>query len=398
MKAADKPHVMEVRAIRLCLIATVPSTLRVFYRPLMQAIHRTGSDLSVLSSDGPELACFEREQLARTRIIPLARRISPLIDWHALCALLRVLRAEAFDIVHTHTPKAGMLGMLASWLAGVRVRVHTLHGLPLETTRGFKRRILICAERVTCRLAQRVCVVSPSLRNRVLELRLCPAEKMVVLGHGSACGVDLQRFRRTPEAEAQAKTTRRNQGIPDSAVVVGYMGWMVADKGVAVLVEAFRRLAEKRDDLYLLMIGADGSDRDPLSVLTWRSIREHPRIRYVGLQSDPVPWYVAMQICALPTRREGFPYALLEAAAMGIPAIATRVTGCVDAVVDGVTGLLVSPDDSSALQDAMQRLADDAALRTRLGGAAAERVRRHFSSERLVRAHLELYQAMLGES
>jgi len=291
-----------------------------------------------------------------------------------------------------------MLGMLASWLAGVPVRIHTLHGLPLETTRGLKRHILETAERVTCRLAHRVCVVSPSLRDRVLELRLCPAAKMVILGHGSACGVDLKRFRRTPEVDAQARAMRRNQEIPESAIVVGYVGWMVADKGVADLVEAFVCLAEERRDLYLLMIGADGGDRDPLPATTWQSVREHVHIRYLGLQPDPVPWYAAMQICVLPSRREGFPYALLESAAMGVPAIATRVTGCVDAIVEGVTGLLVPPGDPPALRDAIRLLVADSDLRTRLAHAASDRVRRLFSSDELVAAHLDLYQTMLADA
>jgi glycosyltransferase involved in cell wall biosynthesis len=327
--------------------------------------------------------------------VDFSRKITLQRDMLALLHLLRLFRTQRFHVVHTHTPKAGLLGMLAGWLTGVPVRIHTLHGLPLETARGWKRKLLTVTERLTCRLAGRVCVVSSSLKNRVLELRLCPPGKMTILGEGSACGVDLNKFRRTPAVEARARAIRQELGIPETAVVVGFVGWMVADKGVMELVKVFQGLAEDRRDLYLLMAGADGGNRDPLPAATWEAIRGNPRIHYVGRVPDPEHYYTAMDLLVLPSRREGFGLAIAEAGAMGVPAVATRVTGCVDAVMDGRTGVLVSCGDIAGLQDAIHELVLHAGFRRELGRAAADRVRARFASERLIAAHLDLYRAML---
>jgi glycosyltransferase involved in cell wall biosynthesis len=213
-----------------------------------------------------------------------------------------------------------------------------------------------------------------------------------MLGAGTACGIDLARFKRTDAIDEQARSIRREHGIDEGAVVVGYVGWLVADKGVTELVDAFATLAGARDDLHLLMIGADGTARDPLPTRTLDAVRQHPRIHHAGLVDEPAVYYAAMDFCVLPSRREGFPYAPLEAAALGVPTIATAVTGCVDAVADERTGLLVGPEDPGALRDAIRRLADAPEDRSRLGDAARSRVCEHFSSQRMVDEHIALYR------
>ncbi|MFH0979956.1 MAG: glycosyltransferase [Planctomycetota bacterium] len=274
----------------ICLISSVASTLRVFYWPLFQALGRSGFDVSLICSDGPELPDFERLGLARVYRVPITRSITPVRDLAAVITLFRLLRRHRFDLIHTHTPKAGLLGMTAGWLARVPARVHTLHGTLLETARGLRRLVLVATERLTLLLAHRVCVVSKSLREKALELGLCPPDKAIILGEGKACGVDFSRFERTTRVEEEARAVRRAHGIPGEAIVIGFVGWLVADKGVAELVDAFTALAERRDNLYLLMIGADGRDRDPLPERTYAAIRQHPRIRYAGLVAEPAPY------------------------------------------------------------------------------------------------------------
>jgi glycosyltransferase involved in cell wall biosynthesis len=374
----------------ICLIASVASTLKVFYRPLIAELNRIGVGLTLIASPGRELDEF-RQAGVRTHAIPFLRRISPFRDVVSLVALLRVLHTARFDLIHTHTPKAGLLGLIAGRIARIPNRIHTLHGLPLETARGFRRRLLTATERLTCGSAHTVCVVSQSLRERVVQLKLCPPAKMVILADGSACGVDLSRFAQSPRLIEHARSIRQRLGIPDRATVVGFVGWLVADKGISGLVEVFTPLADARPDLHLLLIGPDGGDRDPLPRHTWEAIRNHPRIHYPGQVSEPAPYYAAMDFCVLPSRREGLPVAVIEAAALGIPHIATRVTGCVDAVVDGVTGLLVAPNGSAELRSAIRQLADDPELRQRLGQAARRRAVAQFPSDRLVAEHLRLY-------
>ena len=195
--------------------------------------------------------------------------------------------------------------------------------------------------------------------------------------------------------EERARVIRAARQIPGDALVVGFVGWLVADKGINELIEAFTTLAEKRKNLYLLMIGADGGARDPLPERTLTAIREHPQIVHAGLVDDPTPYYAAMDVCTLPTLREGYPYAVLEAAAMGVPMVATRVTGCVDGVVDGETGLLIEPRSAPPLRDAIEALLGDDERRRRMGEAAARRVVMSFGSERLVGEHLKLYRSLL---
>jgi len=379
---------------RLCLVATVPSTLRAFYQPLIKSLCDAGHLVTLIASPGVELDEFRRTAPVQTHCVPITRAISPFRDLRSILMLIRIFRAQAFDLVHTHTPKAGLLGMIASCMARVPRRVHTLHGLPLETARGLKRRLLIMADRLTCGLAHKVCVVSASLRHRALDLQLCDPRKAVVLADGTACGVDLLRFTRTTAVLDQAAEIRRKLAIPPDAIVLGFVGWLVADKGVAELIDVFTALAKRHDNLHLLMIGPEGGKRDPLPPRTLGTIRQHRGIHYAGLVSDPVPFYAAMDLCVLPTRREGFPYALLEAAALEVPVVATRVTGCVDAVVDGETGLLVDPVDPEGLAAAVERLARDPVLRSALGTAARRRVQASFGSDRLVQAHLALYGAL----
>ena len=375
------------------MISSVPSTLKAFYRPLIERLSEAGFAVTLIASAGVEFDEFEKSGRVTVHRVPITRRISLLLDLSAIVKLIRLFKSNRYDLIHTHTPKAGLVGMIAGWAAGVRARVHTLHGLPLETARGVTRRFLAAADRLTCRLAHTVCVVSKSLSDRAVELRLCRPDKLIILGEGTACGVDLSRFERTEAVVEQARLVRRDHGIPERALVLGFVGWLVADKGVRELVEAFTELARDRDDLYLLMIGADGSDRDPLPRRTLTTIKDHPHICHAGLVPDSVPYYAAMDLCVLPTRREGFPYAVIEAAALGVATVATRVTGCIDAVVDGQTGVLIEANNVPALTSAIERLVSDASLRREMGEAAMRRVRASFGSDRLVKEHLRLYAA-----
>ncbi len=383
------------RRPKLVHITTVPQTLS-FLRGQVAAMKSQGYEVAAVSSPGPALEAFGRQEGIPVHPVPMPRRITPLGDLLAVVRLVRLFRRMRPDIVHGHTPKGGLLGMIASWLAGVPVRIYTLHGLPLETATGLKRTLLRWCERVSCGLARRVYAVSESLRRRAVSAGLCRAERIAVLGAGTVNGVDAeQRFTPASVCSYEAARARRALGIPSEVRVVGFVGRVVHDKGVEDLVEAWKELREEFPDLYLLIVGPR-EPQDPISAEADRVLRSDPRVRLAGEIGSVKSMYAMMDVVALPTYREGFPQVPLEAAAMERPVVASRVTGCVDAVVDGETGTLVPPREPHALAEALGAYLKDPGLRRRHGTAARARVLRDFRPENLWLLTRWAYEEALG--
>jgi lipopolysaccharide/colanic/teichoic acid biosynthesis glycosyltransferase/glycosyltransferase involved in cell wall biosynthesis len=383
------------RRPKLVHITTVPQTLA-FLRGQVAFMKSNGYDVSAVSSPGPALEAFGRQEGIDVHPVQMPRRITPLGDLLAVFRLVRLFRRMRPDIVHGHTPKGGLLGMIASWLAGVPVRIYTLHGLPLETATGLKRTILRWCERVSCALARRVYAVSESLRRRAVSAGLCREERIAVLGAGTVNGVDAEhRFIPARVCSYEAARARRALGIPSEVRVVGFVGRVVHDKGVEDLVEAWKELREEFPDLYLLVVGPR-EPQDPISAEADRVLRSDPRVRLAGEIGSVRAMYAMMDVVALPTYREGFPQVPLEAAAMERPVVASRVTGCVDAVVDGETGTLVPPREPHALAEALAAYLKDPGLRRRHGTAARARVLRDFRPENLWLLTRWAYEESLG--
>jgi glycosyltransferase involved in cell wall biosynthesis len=314
-----------------------------------------------------------------------------------VAALVRIFRDRRPTIVHAHTPKGGLLGMISAWLARVPVRVYHMRGLPLEGAAGMKRRLLWATERISCALSHQVFCVSHSLRETAIREGICPPAKMRVLAGGSGNGVDASgRF--NPErvgGEGRAQT-RERLGIPADATVIGFVGRVVRDKGIVEMTQAWSGLRERHPDAHLLLVGPFEPE-DPVPADTERLLREDPRVHLAGMDWNTPPLYAAMDFVVLPTYREGFPNVPLEAAAMGLPVIATRVAGCVDAVEEDVTGLLVPAREGAPLAAAMQRYLDDPSLRRRHGEAGRARVRRAFRREVIWECLFGEYRRLLDE-
>jgi lipopolysaccharide/colanic/teichoic acid biosynthesis glycosyltransferase/glycosyltransferase involved in cell wall biosynthesis len=366
--------------VKLVHIMTVPQSL-FFLTRQVRFMKDRGFEVHAIASPGPALGRFGREEGIPTYSVEMPRRISPLGDLVALVRLVRILRRIRPTIVQSHTPKGGLLGMIAAFLAGVPVRIYTLHGLPLETARGLKRVLLRWTEKISCLLANQIIPVGPSLRRTGVAEGLAPAVKMKVLGKGTINGVDaLGRFNPCLQAQSEGRAVRLAQGIPPDACVIGFVGRIVRDKGLEDLVQAWKSLREEHQDLHLLVVGAF-EPQDPISKSSEDILRSDPRVHLTGNVDSMRPMYSAMQVLVLPTYREGFPTVPLEAAAMGLPVVATRVTGCVDAVLDGVTGTLVPAKDPDQLRDALRTYLDDPELGLERGRAGRERVLREFRQE-----------------
>ncbi|MBX3234783.1 MAG: glycosyltransferase family 4 protein [Nitrospiraceae bacterium] len=376
--------------MKLVHITTVPQSLRfVSGQPAFMRAH--GIDTHAVSSPGEVLAEFGRSEGCPVYGVEMPRRITPLQDVGALRRLWRYLRRLQPQIVHAHTPKGGLLGMLAARLARVPIRVYHMHGLPFLTATGLKRRLLMITERWSCRLATDILCVSPSVRAAAISLRLCPPSKIKVLLRGSCNGVDAaQQFNPERAGSDVRASTRRRLGIPVDALVIGFIGRLAKAKGLVELEAAWRLLREAYPTLHLMLVGPEEpNDPPPAAVLA--RLRSDRRVCVVGEDWNTPPLYRAMDILVLPTHREGFPVVLLEAASMALPIVATRVTGCQDAVQDGLTGTLVAPYAAEVLAGGVHRYLRDPLLRQRHGEAARAWVLQDFNPKAMCRAIYEEY-------
>jgi glycosyltransferase involved in cell wall biosynthesis len=327
--------------------------------------------------------------------VPMARVIAPLQDLVSLWRLWRTMRMLRPAVTNVGTPKAGLLGGFAAWLNRVPCRFYTLHGLRFETTKGFRRRLLIYAERLACRFAHRVICVSQSVRERAIASGLTNRERTFVFGSGSCNGVNASHFAATPETMTRAAELRRQLGIPQQAPVVLFVGRFTCDKGVPELMEAFSKLLDRFPELRLLLVGCF-EDGDPLPVSTRKALEAHSHVIFAGAVQNTAPYYAIAHIVVLPSHREGLPTVVLEAQAAGKPVIGASATGIVDVVSDGETGLLFPVSDVPALAEAIAKLITDKSLANKLGLAGQEQVKRKFQQqqiwEELCRAYFAVMQ------
>jgi lipopolysaccharide/colanic/teichoic acid biosynthesis glycosyltransferase len=367
---------------RVVLLTTSAAALWVFFRDQAKFLLEHGFDVCAVSAPGPELERFEQYSGCKVLSLKMERSIAPHRDALAVAKLIRLLRRLRPDILHTHTPKAGILGTLAGFVIGCPVRMHTYHGLRSETLTGLKRILVETTERWTGRLATRCLAVSHSLMTELVSRNICAAHKLQVLGNGGCAGIDLQRFEPSSRREA-GRAYRRNLGIPEDALVVCYVGRIAKEKGLAVLADAWKLLEEKLPSARLVLCGPVDFT-DPLPRNTLEMLASHPSICFSsGLHGDVAEVLAAADIFVLPSFREGLGVTALEASAMHLPVIASNVTGLVDAVVNGVTGMLVTPGDSGELANAIQILASSSMLRLRMGWAGREFVAANFDRNRI---------------
>lgn len=381
---------------RLVHITTSPMALR-FLRGQPAFLREQGFEVSAISSPGEGLDAFAASDHVATVAIEMSRRITPHRDMVALWWLTRELRRQRPAIVHAHTPKGGLLGMLGALLARVPVRIYHMRGLPYMAATGWRRRLLMATERVSCRLAHRVICVSHSLREVAIRDGICPPDKITVLAGGSGQGVDAtQRFDPNRFSNDDRVERRRELGIPEAARVIGFVGRIVRDKGIHELAAAWRELRGRFPDAHLALVGPV-EPQDPVDPQVLESLRGDPRVHVIGWADDTSELYAVFDLVVLPTYREGFPNVPLEAAAMALPVVATAIPGCIDAVQDGITGSLVPPRDADALAAAIATYLADAGLRTRHGLAGREWVLREFRREVIWEALWKEYEALLTQ-
>lgn len=355
--------------MRLLRITTVPVSLRILLKGQLEFMSRNGAEVLAVSSDGPDASRLAVPH----RVVEMTRAITPFRDLLALIALVRVIRHFRPDIVHTHTPKAGLLGMMAAWICGIPVRIHTIGGLPWMESRGIRRWVLKRMEALTIGCASAVLVNSNNLR-KILGQELPSVRKpMQVLGAGSTNGIDTAHFSRTPELENIATRLRSDHGIAEADFVFCFVGRLVLHKGLVELVHAFDALREIHPNIHLLLVGPFERDREQLPQEIEDRINRGDGIISPGMVDDVRPWLVAAQAFVLPTWREGFPNVLLQAGSLGVPVIATDINGCNEIIASPEMGLIYPPKDTDALRQAMAVMIQDRAS----AGLRALELKRH---------------------
>lgn len=378
---------------RLVHLTTIPETLG-FFPGHIEALKARGYTVIAVSSPGPYLDQFGATHGIEVRAVQMARRIAPLRDLISLFRLYFTILQIRPDVVHSTTPKAGLLGTMCARAVGAKA-VLSVFGLAQMTRTGAMRKLLDLMSRIACGLAHRVWCDSFSMRDYLVDQRLCAPEKIFVAGEGSVNGVDTVRFDPNRFDIAARRDTRRVWNVPDHAFVIGFVGRIVKDKGIHELTEAWKTLRVKYDLAHLLLVG-DVEETDPILPEDERVLRDDPRVHFTGRQSDVPRLFAAMDVFVMPSYREGFGVTNIEAAALALPVVSTRIPGCVDSVVDGETGTLVPVRHSEALADAVGRYYLDPVLRNEHGQAGRRRVLADFKPERIWNDVAAVYESLLG--
>ncbi len=338
---------------KLIRITTVPISLKLLLAGQMKFMKENGWEVVMVSADGVEVKQVIRNEGVRHEVIPFTRQITPFQDLICIWKLIRLFKREKPDIVHTHTPKAGLLGMIAAKLSGQKIRIHTIAGIPYMVAEGRKKGLLEKVEKRTYDFATEVWPNSLGLKSFVLAQGLCPESKLRMIGKGSSNGVDLNKFNRNAlkENHLVAATMRILPGENDFIILA--VGRLVKDKGIQELVEAFLE-SKIVDRSKLVILGSFEQDLDPLSPELMSIIESNPRIVQINW-SDHVAHYMALSdLLVHASHREGFPNVLLEAGAMQLPIICSDIIGNRDIITQQKTGLIFPPKDKAVLKEAME--------------------------------------------
>jgi len=339
---------------KLIRITTVPGSLRSLLKGQLRFMSENGYEVIGVSSPGEALQDVVHNEGVNTVAIEMTRTISPLKDLKALFQLIQLFRREKPQIVHTHTPKAGLLGMMAAKIAGVPYRLHTVAGMPLTVATGAKRQLLNQMEKLTYVCATKVYPNSYGLEQIILQEKFTNPGKLKVIGKGSSNGIDTAQFDPVLVSEETKKEIRKNLGIKDEDFVFIFIGRIVKDKGINELVKAFNNLYQNNTDVHLVLVGNFEKELDPLQPETEKLIFEHKNIHAVGYKANVIDYFAMADVLTFPSYREGFPNVVMQAAAMQLNCIVSNINGCNEIIKDGENGWIVCVKDIKQLQDRMQ--------------------------------------------
>ena len=372
-------------------VTTVDLSLRYLLLNQLRAIRSAGYEVSGISAGGPHVDTIEQAGIRHIEV-PMTRRMSPIADLFSLLRLYRIMRRERFTIVHTHTPKPNLLGQLAARAAGVPVVISTVHGYYFhDGMSALARRALITMEKLAARCSDLILSQSREDVETAIKEGIAPRTRVELLGNG----IDLTRFDRAAIPDGRLRALRRELGIPDSARVIGFVGRLVAEKGIGQLMEAAREVIKRFPGAVFLLVGPSDPEKPDAIGPEWadRTGVGHAFV-FAGLRQDMPEMYALMDVFALPSHREGFPRAPMEASAMGVPCVVTDIRGCREAVEQDVNGLFVPARDSAALARAIIDLLSDPARAAQLGQGGLRMARERFDEKRVFEHVMAAYERL----
>ncbi|WP_196892011.1 glycosyltransferase family 4 protein [Aureivirga marina] len=380
---------------KIVRITTIPESMAKLLEGQLGYMSEFYEMVAVSSNENNKLDLLGEKENIKTYATEFTRKITPVKDLKALYNLYKILKKEKPEIVHTHTPKAGTVGMLAAKLAGVPVRMHTIAGLPLLEATGFKRKLLSSVEKMTYACATKIYPNSFVMKDIILEEKFTTSNKLKVLANGSSNGINIKHFSKDNISLEEQKSLKKSLGISEENITFVFVGRMVKDKGVNELVASFIKLNEENPLTKLLLVGPLEKDLDPLNQETEKHIESHPNIKWVGFQKDVRPYFAISDVLAFPSYREGFPNVVLQAGAMELPSIVSDINGCNEIIINNKNGIIIPPKDEDQLYKAMLEMAQNNNLRDQLKQNARLMIQDRYQQELVWKALLEEYQLLI---
>ena len=386
---------------KLIRITTVPSSLSILLKGQMKYMSNNGFNVIAVSSQDKELKDVEVGEGIKVFPVNMTRTISPIKDLKSLWELYLLLKKEKPDIVHTHSPKAGTLGMMAAWLAKVPVRIHTIAGLPLLEAKGLKRKLLNLVEKLTYSFATMIYPNSYALREIILQNNYTHPDKLKVIGNGSSNGINTSVFDPKLFSDDDRVKLRNKLGIKQEDYVFLFVGRVVTDKGVNELVKVFNDLYNKmplNEKPHLVIVGEGEPDLDPLLPEIQKTIETNPNIHSVGFKFDVRPYFVIADLFVFPSYREGFPNVVMQTAAMQLNAVVSDINGCNEIISDGDNGWIVPPKNMEELKKLMKWCMENREESKNMGIVGREQIKQKYEKEYVWHEILKEYNYLLSRN
>lgn len=376
---------------KIIRITTVPISLKNLLKGQLKYMSAFYNVVGI-SSSGNAQRDIKDDEGVDVITIEMTRTIAPFKDLKSLYKLYKVLKKEKPFIVHSHTPKAGTLGMMAAKFAGVPHRLHTIAGLPLIEASGPKRWLLDTVEKITYACATKIYPNSYGLKEIVLKNKYTKSNKLKVIGSGSSNGIDVTHFSLDNLSQEDVNVLQNKLNLQNKDIVFTFVGRLVADKGINELISAFKKVCATYNNIKLLLVGTFESELDPLHKETLEEIEANNNIISVGWQTDVRPYFAVSDALVFPSYREGFPNVVMQAGAMSLPSIVTDINGCNEIITNNINGIIIPPKNEDKLYTAILEMIENSEKREQMASKSRDVICKSYKREVIWEALLQEYK------